>query len=86
MKTICVTNDGGNLVFDSSHPGCRRVLQQTHGEQYIFIQALDIGYPQSRLTKPQKVRYWGKYNAAQPESSIIDILHNGSEWPDLSEK
>lgn len=83
---IKVTNDSGNIIFDSSMKGCKYQLCESQGETFAFVQALDIGYSHARLKKPQRVRYWGKFDRNQKAASIIEILHTGGEWPDLSEE
>lgn len=84
MNNIQVKNEGGNIIFDSSIEGCVYHLCESQGETYAFVQALDIGFPHARLTKPQRVRYWGRFDRNQKAASIVEILHTGGEWPDLA--
>jgi hypothetical protein len=86
MSNLVVTNEMGNIVFDSNREECFYHLSQTQGGWYAFVQALDIGMPHARLTKPMKVRYWGTFNTNNKAESILDILHYGNKWPDLNFK
>lgn len=83
MKVI---NDYGNLIYDTEYPACAIECCQSQGEWYAFITVLDLGFPESRLKKPIKKQYWGRYDPDNEESSIHDILHHGGKWPLLRKR
>lgn len=77
---------GSNLVFDDTLSECKCILAESQGKLYAFVQALDIGLPQSRLEKPMPIRYWGEFSHNDKEGSIKRILENGGKWPALPHK
>ena len=80
MKII---NDGDNLVYDSDNPLCSIEINNSQGELFAFITALDIGVEHRRLKEPQPMKYWGKFSWNDEAGSIKEILHTGGKWPRL---
>ncbi|EAQ8948821.1 hypothetical protein ZP73_003604 [Salmonella enterica subsp. enterica] len=64
------------LVYDSTNPKCKCILNNSQNTLYAFIVVLDGDY-----TK----RYWGKYDHDAQEASIKEIMLWGGKWPDLPE-
>ena len=78
-----VTNDYGNLHYDSDDKRCRLITANDGQSHYGFLQCLDLGNPGNRLKTPGKKRYWGRFNPDQPEQSIKAIMGQGGKWPAL---
>ncbi|MAW08346.1 MAG: hypothetical protein CME61_08740 [Halobacteriovoraceae bacterium] len=78
-----ITDDSDCLLFDDQHPKCNLIVAETQGQLFAFVTCLDLGLPHNRLTAPHQKRYWGKFDWAQQEASIREIMHNGSKWPEL---
>ncbi|WP_417521916.1 hypothetical protein [Marinobacter sp.] len=78
-----VHNDERNMVFDNSDPRC--VVFTCYGLEgaFGFVQCLDLGWPESRLLVPEIKRYWGPWNADNPEGSVRRIMAKGGKWPML---
>jgi hypothetical protein len=78
-----VFNDEQNLVFDNADPRCVVYTCQGLNGTYGFIQCLDLGWPECRLLAPEIKRYWGPWDANNPEDSIHRIIAKGGKWPAL---
>lgn len=78
-----VYNDINNMVFDDADPRC--IVRTCFGQRrnYAFVQCLDLGNPGNRLSVPGVKRYWGEWDADNPEESVKLIMKNGGKWPDL---
>lgn len=79
-----VRNEMDNLVFDDSDPRCYLEVVRCHGANVAFIQCLDIGWPDNRLSQPGLKRYFGFWDPDEPEASIRQILKDGGKWPRLA--
>ena len=78
-----VYNNAENMVFDDDDPRCRFYISGTSGVQFAFVQCLDLGWPDRRLSYPGIKRYWGIWDWDDQEDSIQKIMNNGGKWPDL---
>lgn len=68
-----------NLVFDSNNPKCELIISAAQGEVYAFVKVLDCG----KYHEHPKF-YWGSYDHADPEGSILKIMERGGEWHNLA--
>ena len=72
-----------NIRFDDNHQNCLVNFSQVQGQNFAFVQALDLGMENSRHKKPMRKRSWGFWDHSEPEQSMINILKNGAKWPSL---
>lgn len=78
-----IFNDIGNMVFDDADPRCRFYVSSTQGHQFAFVQCLDLGFSENRLSVPGIKRYWGLWDWDDEEGSIKQIMAQGGKWPEL---
>jgi hypothetical protein len=78
-----VFNDEQNIVFDDADPRCFVLTCNSLGGTYGFVQCLDLGWPECRLSVPGIKRYWGPYDVNNPDDSIHRIIAKGGKWPAL---
>lgn len=73
------------LLYDETNPRCVCKIEHTQGRQFAFIQCLDVGRGggEPPETAPTKF-YWGEFDSSNPEKSILEILHYGGKFPDLT--
>ena len=72
-----------NLLFDDNEEDCFYELASTNGEQFAFVQVLDLGSPSARLSKPIKKQYWGRWEGCNKEASVLQIMSYGGKLPNL---
>lgn len=78
-----ILNSADNAVYDDSDSRCGLWLAHNGRETCAFISVLDIGNAGTRHAEPYEKRYWGPYDAEDPERSIQWIMDRGGKWPAL---
>lgn len=78
-----IMNSAENAIYDDNDSRCGLWLSHNGREVCGFIQVLDIGNEGNRHAEPFQKRYWGPYNADDPEGSIQWIMDHGGKWPNL---